>query len=171
MRVRSLAMKTTALAIFMSLPVRRWRTPSAGTPEPAMRSGAEGTAASQAGLKPLPSNGMGAPGAATRAKRLAAPANQTLPLLIFAATEVRTTPFFGGLTKHELDVEFQIQYATPSPLDAYNVADAISTALSTPMSVTGFDAARATRVSRGVPSFTDDGWTMIERWRVVAHDI
>jgi len=100
-----------------------------------------------------------------------APANQTLPLLIFAATEVRTTPFFGGLTKHELDVEFQIQYATPSPLDAYNVADAISTALATPMSVTGFDAARATRVSRGVPSFTDDGWTMIERWRVVAHDI
>jgi hypothetical protein len=98
------------------------------------------------------------------------PANQTLPLLIFAATEVRTTPFFGGLTKHELDIEFQIQYGTEGH-DAYSVADAVATALSTPMAVTGFDAARATRVARGVPSFTDDGWTMIERWRVVAHDI
>jgi hypothetical protein len=99
------------------------------------------------------------------------PANQTLPLVIFAATDFRTTPFFGGLTKHELDVEFQIQYPTSSGLDMYNVADAISTALSTPITVTGFDAARATRLSRGVPSFTDDGWTMIERWRVIAHDI
>ena len=62
------------------------------------------------------------------------PANQTLPLLIFAATEVRTTPFFGGLTKHELDIEFQIQYGTEGH-DAYSVADAVATALSTPMAV------------------------------------
>jgi hypothetical protein len=99
------------------------------------------------------------------------PANESLPLLIFTAPEIRTTPYFGGITKHELEIEFQIQLDTTSGIDLYNVADAVATALSTPISVTGFDAARSTRVSRGVPSFTDDGWTMIERWRVVAHDI
>jgi hypothetical protein len=100
-----------------------------------------------------------------------ADANSILPLVIFTAPEVRTTPYFGSVTRHEIDLEFQIQYGTSSGLDTYNVADAIATALSTPITVTGFDAARATRTARGVPSFNDDGWTMIERWRVVAHDI
>ena len=107
----------------------------------------------------------------TRIYLNSAEANDRFPLVIFAATEVRTTPYFGSIVRHEIDLEFQIQLGTTSGLDCYNVADAIATALSTPMSVTGFDAARATRVARGVPSFTDDGWTMIERWRVVAHDI
>lgn len=97
--------------------------------------------------------------------------NDRLPLVVYTAADVRTTPYFGSITRHEIDLEFQIQYGTNSGVEAYQVADAIASALSTPISVTGFDAARSTRTARGVPSFSDDGWTMIERWRVVAHDI
>lgn len=98
-----------------------------------------------------------------------APANAYLPLLVYTAT-VRTTPFFGSVTRHELEIEFAIQYNNETGTDAYAISDAIASALSTSISVSGFDALRATRLERGVPSFSDDGWTMTERWRAVAHD-
>jgi len=98
-----------------------------------------------------------------------APANANLPLLVYTAT-VRTTPFFGAITRHEVEIEFAIQYGNENGIDAYAISDGLATAFSTPMTVTGFDALRGVRIERGVPSFADDGWTMIERWRFVAHD-
>ena len=98
-----------------------------------------------------------------------APANAYLPLLVYTA-RVSTTPYFGGITRHEVEIEFAIQYNNQSGDDAYAISDGLSSAFSTPISVTGFDALRGVRLERGVPSFADDGWTMTERWRFVAHD-
>jgi hypothetical protein len=98
-----------------------------------------------------------------------APADARLPLLVYTAT-VRTTPFFGSITRHEVEIEFATQYDNRGGTDIYLVSDGLATAFSTPITVTGFDALRGVRIERGVPSFADDGWTMIERWRFVAHD-
>ena len=98
-----------------------------------------------------------------------APANANLPLLVYNAT-IRTTPFFGAITRHEVEIEFAIQYNNETGVDAYTVSDGLATAFSTPMTVTGFDALRGVRIERGVPSLADDGWTMVERWRFIAHD-
>lgn len=98
-----------------------------------------------------------------------APADARLPLLVYTA-RVSTTPFFGGVTRHEVEIEFQIQYDNRGGTDIYIVSDGLASAFSTPMTVTGFDTLRGVRLERGVPSFADDGWTMIERWRFIAHD-
>lgn len=98
-----------------------------------------------------------------------APTDSRLPLLVYTA-RVSTTPFFGAVTRHEVEIEFQIQYDNRGGTDIYIVSDGLASAFSTPMTVTGFDALRGVRLERGVPSFADDGWTMIERWRFVAHD-
>jgi hypothetical protein len=67
-------------------------------------------------------------------------------------------------------MEFAIQYNNENGIDEYTISDGLATAFLTPIAVTGFDALRGVRIERGVPSFADDGWTMIERWRFVAHD-
>lgn len=99
-----------------------------------------------------------------------APADSRYPLLVYRIADIRTTNFFAGMTRHELQIDFSIYGKDETSTDLYTIANAIESALSTSITVTGFDAARAVRLSRGVPSMNEDSWTMTERYRVVAHD-
>ncbi len=99
-----------------------------------------------------------------------APANASLPLIVYRVESVTTTPHFGGITRYDLSVEFNFFYSNSGGQDIHSTADLLEAALATPLTVTGFDRARFVRSSAGVPSFSDDSWTMIETYKVVAFD-
>lgn len=99
-----------------------------------------------------------------------APANAALPLLVYRAPTMRTIPHFGGVVRREMSFEFQMFFNNTGSQDIHAGAANLATALATPLTVTGFDRATFVRTDAGVPSRTDDSWTMIERYRAVAFD-
>lgn len=93
------------------------------------------------------------------------------PLLVYKATAVRTFPYFGSVSRVEIDLDFVFHLGNAGTSTGYTAAAALATALSTPLtSVTGYDRVRFTQVESGVPSFEDDSWSIVERYRAVAHD-
>ena len=81
------------------------------------------------------------------------PADALLPLMIYSAPETSVETLFGGIVKYQLDLEFTIFY------------DNSGTA------ATGFDRVSFVRLNGGVPAFSDDSWSMTERYRATAFDI
>lgn len=99
------------------------------------------------------------------------PTDVNPPLLVYKATAVRTTPYFGAVTRVEIDLDFIFHLGNVGTATGYTAAAALATALSTPLtSVTGYDRVRFTQVESGVPSFEDDSWSIVERYRAIAHD-
>jgi len=100
------------------------------------------------------------------------PANAALPLIVYRAAESTVTPMMGSGTikRYDILVDFEIAYANSGTTDIWTIAGALETALSTTMTATGFDRVSAVKVSGGVPSFSDDSWSMIERYRLTAFD-
>jgi len=71
----------------------------------------------------------------------------------------------------EIDLDFIFHLGNAGTATGYTAAAALATALSTPLtSVTGYDRVRFTQVEAGVPSFEDDSWSIVERYRAIAHD-
>jgi hypothetical protein len=97
-------------------------------------------------------------------------ANAALPLLVYRATETRTEPMFGAV-KHTMQLEFQFFFSNSGVDDLHAAAQAVATAFSTSLTVTGFDRAVLVRSAAGVPSFSDDSWSMTEAYRLTAFDI
>jgi len=97
-------------------------------------------------------------------------ANAALPLLVYRATDTRTEPMVNAV-KHTMQLEFQFFFANSGTQDIHTAAQALATAFSTSLSVTGFDRAVLVRSSSGVPSFSDDSWSMTETYRLTAFDI
>jgi len=93
------------------------------------------------------------------------------PLLVYKATAVRTIPYFGAVGRIEIDLDFIFHLGNTGTATGYTSTAALATALSTPLtSVTGYDRVRFTQVESGVPSFEDDSWSIVERYRAIAHD-
>ena len=96
-------------------------------------------------------------------------ANAALPLLVYRATATRVEKHMSA-TKHTMDFEFQFFFSNSGTQDIHTAAQALATALSTPLTVTGFDRAMFVRQESGVPSFSDDSWSMTETYRATAFD-
>lgn len=97
-------------------------------------------------------------------------ANAAFPLLVYRATSTRVEPMMSGV-KHTIEFEFQFFFSNSGTQDIHTAAAALATALATPLSVTGFDRASFVRQASGVPSFSDDSWSMVEQYRATAFDI
>jgi hypothetical protein len=97
-------------------------------------------------------------------------ANAALPLLVYRATDTRTEPMINAV-KHTMQLEFQFFFANSGTQDIHTSAQALATAFSTSLAVTGFDRAVLVRSASGVPSFSDDSWSMTETYRLTAFDI
>lgn len=93
------------------------------------------------------------------------------PLMIYRSASMSTTPYFGSVTRCELEIEFIFHLGSSGDSTGHTAAAALQTALASPLtSVTGFDRVRFTQLESGVPSFADDSWTIVERYRAIAHD-
>ncbi|NDF13234.1 MAG: DUF3168 domain-containing protein [Proteobacteria bacterium] len=99
------------------------------------------------------------------------PANASLPLVIYSAVSTVATPMFSGVTRYDMTVDFQIMYANSGTTDIWTISQAIQTALSTTMTATGFDRVSAVKINGGVPSFSNDAWSMTDTYRLTAFDI
>lgn len=97
-------------------------------------------------------------------------ANAALPLLVYRATDTRVENLMG-VVKHVMEFEFVFQFSNSGTQDIHTAAAGLAAALSTPLTVTGFDRATFVRQSSGVPSFSDDAWSMTETYRATAFDI
>ena len=96
-------------------------------------------------------------------------ANAALPLLVYRATSTRVEKLMSA-TRHTMDFEFEFHFSNSGTQDIHTAAAALATALSTPLTVTGFDRAVFVRQESGVPSFSDDAWSMTETYRATAFD-
>jgi len=99
------------------------------------------------------------------------PADALLPLMVYQAAEATSERLMGGVVKYTLEVEFTIFYDNAGSTAIHTIADQLRTALSTSASATGFDRITFVQLAGGVPSFSDDSWSMVERYRVTAFDI
>lgn len=97
-------------------------------------------------------------------------ANAALPLLVYRATSTRVEKLMS-VTRHTMEFEFEFHFSNSGTQDIHTAAAALASALSTPLSVTGFDRAVFVRQESGVPSFSDDAWSMTETYRATAFDI
>lgn len=97
-------------------------------------------------------------------------ANAALPLLVYRATSTRVEKLMS-VTRHTMEFEFEFHFSNSGTQDIHTAAAALASALSTPLSVTGFDRAVFVRQESGVPSFADDAWSMTETYRATAFDI
>lgn len=96
-------------------------------------------------------------------------ANAPLPLLVYRATSTRVERMMSA-TRHTMEFEFEFHFSNSGTQDIHTAASALATALSTSLSVTGFDRAVFVRQESGVPSFSDDAWTMTETYKATAFD-
>jgi hypothetical protein len=96
-------------------------------------------------------------------------ANAVLPLLVYRSVGTRTEPMMSAV-KHTMEFEFQFFFSNSGTQDIHSAAAGLAAALATPLTVTGFDRAVFVRQQVGVPSFSDDSWTMTETYRATAFD-
>jgi len=96
-------------------------------------------------------------------------ANAALPLLVYRATATRVEKMMSA-TRHTMDFEFEFHFSNSGTQDIHTAAGALATALSSPLTVTGFDRAVFVRQESGVPSFSDDAWSITETYRATAFD-
>lgn len=96
-------------------------------------------------------------------------ANAQFPLLVYRATDTRVEKFMGTV-RHTMDFEFQFFFSNSGTQDIHAAVSALASALSTPLTVTGFDRASFVRQQSGVPSFSDDSWSITEVYRATAFD-
>lgn len=99
------------------------------------------------------------------------PADAMLPLMVYSAPETGVERIMGGVVKYTIDIEFTIFYDNGGTTAIHTIADQLATALSTSATATGFDRISFVRLNGGVPAFSDDSWSMTERYRATAFDI
>lgn len=97
-------------------------------------------------------------------------ANAALPLLVYRSTSTRVEKLMS-VTRHTMEFEFEFHFSNSGTQDIHTAAAGLAAALSTPLTVTGFDRAVFVRQESGVPSFSDDAWSMTETYRATAFDI
>lgn len=110
-------------------------------------------------------------GATPRIYLDSAPADTPMPLMVYKPQADNLSRMFGGDTRHQFDISFEIYVEASTPSQLHTLAAALGTAFATTLTVTGFDRATVTRQTAGVPSFSDSAWSIVEVYRVVAHDI
>jgi hypothetical protein len=110
-------------------------------------------------------------GATPRIYLDSAPADTTMPLIVYKPQPDNISRMFGGDVRHQFDIQFEIYVEASNPSQLHTLAAAIGTAFSTTLTVTGFDRATVLRQTAGAPSFADSAWSMVETYSVVAHDV
>jgi hypothetical protein len=96
------------------------------------------------------------------------PADTRLPLLVYGPTgEPSISKAFGGVDRYDLELEFTFWQSGSDGTTAYTLSDSLVTALSGTISPTGFDRLTVVRTAVGVPSFSDDCWSISDRYRAV----
>lgn len=98
------------------------------------------------------------------------PANTALPLVVYDFESAPTCEkLFGSVERFEGILVFRIYQSAAAGNTLHTVSADLLTAMSATISPTGFDRLTAVRISVGSPSFEDDGWTMVDRYRVVGY--
>lgn len=110
-------------------------------------------------------------GATPRIYLDSAPADTAMPLIVYKPQPDNLSRMFGGDTRHQFDINFEVYVEAANPSQLHTIAAALGTAFATTLTVTGFDRATLTRQTAGVPSFSDSAWSIVEVYRVVAHDV
>ena len=96
------------------------------------------------------------------------PADTALPLVVYDFDgPPSASKMFGNVERFEGTVVFRIYQSSAAGNTLHTISADILTAMSGTISPTGFDRLTAVRVSVGSPSFSDDGWSMEDRYRVV----
>lgn len=99
------------------------------------------------------------------------PQDATFPLIVYSSPETNVERLMGGVVKYTMELEFTIFYDNNGTTAIHTIADQLATALSTTATATGFDRISFVRLNGGVPAFSDDSWSMTERYRATAFDI
>jgi hypothetical protein len=96
------------------------------------------------------------------------PADTRVPLLVYGPTgEPSITKAFGGIDRYDLEMEFTFYQSGSDGTTCYTLSDQLLTGLTGAISPTGFDRLTVVRSAVGVPSFSDDCWSITDRYRAV----
>jgi len=96
------------------------------------------------------------------------PADAAIPLLIWTLESVAVSKIFGGAQKFDMNFSFAF-YESGDQTTIHTRSSQLETLLATKLSATGFDRVTFVRTNSGVPSFSDDGWTMTDKYKAVGY--
>lgn len=95
-----------------------------------------------------------------------------LPLMVYDVESYSTTPLFGTAVRYEVVFFFAFYAKGSYGTSIHTLSTQLETALTAaPIAATGFDRLTFTKLSNGVPSFSDDAWSMTDRYRAVGYKI
>lgn len=95
-----------------------------------------------------------------------------LPLMVYDVESYTTTQIFGTATRYEVVFFFTFHAKGSYGTAIHTLSTQLETALTAaPLPATGFDRLTFTKLSNGVPSFSDDAWSMTDRYRAVGYKI
>jgi len=95
-----------------------------------------------------------------------------LPLMVYDVESYTTTPIFGTAVRYEVVFFFTFHAKGSYGTAIHTLSTQLETALTAaPIAATGFDRLTFTKLSNGVPSFSDDAWSMTDRYRAVGYKI
>lgn len=94
------------------------------------------------------------------------PADAEIPLLIWTLESVAISRIFGGAQRFDMNFSFAM-YESGDQTLIHTRSSQLETLFTTKLTVTGFDRVTFTRINSGVPSFADDGWSMIDRYKAI----
>lgn len=98
------------------------------------------------------------------------PANTALPLVVYEFESAPSSEkLFGGVERFEGIMAFRIYQSAAAGNTLHTISADLLTAMEGTISPTGFDRLTAVRISVGSPSYEDDGWTMVDRYRVIGY--
>jgi len=95
-----------------------------------------------------------------------------LPLMVYDVESYTTTPIFGTAVRYEVVFFFTFHAKGSYGTAIHTLSTQLETALTAaPIAATGFDRLTFTKLSNGVPSFSDDAWSMTDRYRAIGYKI
>ena len=99
-------------------------------------------------------------------------ADLVLPCCVYSMQKFDAQNYMGGSIRYEGLVDFTIYDSCKTGTAAlHSLATSLYTGLGGSYTVSNLDRMTVTRVSTGTPSFEDEAWSIIERYRVVSFKV
>lgn len=95
------------------------------------------------------------------------PPDALLPLLVYATDSYQVAKVFGNQERHDLQIDFTFYQRNTGGTTIHTLRDQLETALASKLTPTGYDRCTFILANRGVPSFSDDSWTLTDRYRAI----
>lgn len=99
-------------------------------------------------------------------------ADAALPCCVYSIGNLEIQRYMGGSERYECTVEFTIFASAKTTTDTlHSLAASLQSSLTGTYTISTLDRMTVTRLSGTAPSFEDESWSIVERYRMVSFKV